>query len=251
MFALVGAGCSGSNPSDAAPPRSFPAATTSTTLAAAATTPATTVPAPTTTRPPAPTTTIPPQITTTPVTRPGGAVVGSLTSVEGRGNATIRLPASVGRPAIVHAQHDGGGQFTVTAIDAGDSPLGILVQTVGAYGGTVPIGFVDVAGHPTTGLTVTTDDAWHLDIAQAVLAPTLSPPGLSGHGDTVLSYRGPAVQARVTASGRTPFTIHTYERGASALAVNVVGPYDARITLPAGPVFVSVTATGDWSMSLG
>jgi hypothetical protein len=248
---LVAAGCSGSNPTNAAPPRQFPDPGSTITLPAPITTAPTTAPVSTTTSLPRPAATIPPKITTTPITRPGGAVAGTLTSIDGRGNATIRLPPKVGRPAIVHAQHDGGGQFTVTAIDSSGSSLGVVAQSVGAYGGTFPIGFVDEAGHPTTGLTVATDDAWHLDITQAVLAPQLTGSGVAGHGDTVLSYRGPAVAAHVVSSGATPFTIHTYEKGVAALVVNTIGPYDARITLPKGPAFISVTATGDWSMSLG
>ena len=201
--------------------RAAPAATTTTAAAA-----------PTTTLPRS-TATVKPVITTTPVTRAGGAVAGTLESVDGRGGATIRLPAIIGRPAIVHAQHDGAGPFTVTAIDARGVALGVVAQSTGSYSGTFPIGFVDETGRPTTGLTVTTDDAWHLDISQARLAPPLTAPGVAGHGDAVLAYRGPAVTAHVTASGTTPFTIHTYDRGVAALVTNTHGPYDARVPLPA------------------
>jgi hypothetical protein len=169
-------------------------------------------------------------------------MAGTLVSVDGRGNATVPLPAQVGRPAIVRAEHDGAGRFTVTAIDAAGHPLGEVAQSVGTYGGTFPIGFVDEAHDPATGLRVTTDDAWHLDIAQASLAPQLSPPGVSGHGDTVLSYAGPAVSAHITASGRTPFTIHIYENGTASLVTHTFGPYDGHVTLPTGPAFISVTA---------
>lgn len=163
----------------------------------------------------------------------------------------MQLPAAIGRPAIVHAQHDGTGPFTVTAVDAGGLPLGVVAQSTAAYSGTFPIGFVDETDHPTSALTITTADAWHLDISNAALAPALSGAGVAGHGDTVLSYLGPAVSAHVTASGGTPFTIHTYDRGVASLLANTVGPYDARVPLPAGPAFISVTAAGDWSMSLG
>ena len=39
--------------------------------------------------------------------------------------------------------------------------------------------------------------------------------------------------------------------GANPLLTDAVGPYQRRITLPAGPAFISVTAAGDWSMKLG
>ena len=60
--------------------------------------------------------------------------------------------------------------------------------------------------------------------------------------ESTLAYLGPSVSAHVTASGRNPFTIHTYEQGVASLLANTVGPYDHRLTLPAGPAFISVTA---------
>jgi hypothetical protein len=194
---------------------------------------------------------VPPTITIKPVRDQRGKAAGIIASVDGRGNATVRIPARIGVPAIVHAQHDGGGRFVVTATDAAGHPLGTPAQSLGTYSGTFPVGFVDQAGVPTTALEIQTGDAWHLDIAHAVLAPALTGAGVSGHGDAVLSYAGPAVTAHVTASAATPFTIRTFERGATSVLAATIGPYDARITLPEGPAFVSVTTTGDWSMSLG
>jgi hypothetical protein len=74
---------------------------------------------------------------------------------------------------------------------------------------------------------------------------------VSGTGDAVLAYTGPAVAARVTFDGTSAFRVDTYSRGRLTILVRAVGPYAGKIALPAGPAFISVTAHGNWSMNLG
>ncbi len=213
----------------------------------------TTEPTPTTTTVAGPTTTttIPPKVTTTPVTNAGGASVGTITAVEGTGNATVMLPASARPTAIVHAQYRGTGAFIVSSVTAQGEHIAVLAQSLGAYEGTFAVGFVDARGKPTAGLSVRATGAWHLDIADPKLAPSLTGSGVSGHGDTVLAYTGPAVNAHVVAASASPLVIAAYTGGEYTELVRTVGPFDGKVGLPAGPAFISVTATGDWSMSLG
>ena len=75
--------------------------------------------------------------------------------------------------------------------------------------------------------------------------------GVSGKGDAVLSYTGPAVSAHVIYPATSAFQVSAFANGAVSILVRTVGPYDGRIRLPAGPAFISVTATGNWSMTLG
>jgi len=229
-------------------------AATTTADAAATTMPPTTAPPTTVAVTVAPTTPppeTPPTLTTTPVTDAQGHVTAVVTSVEGNGNATIPLPPAVSLPAIVHAQYGGHAKFVVTNVDGFGKYLSILAQSVGAYDGTFPLGFVDQHNDPTGGLTVATTGPWHLDIAGAGLAPALPAGGISGRGDAVLSYTGPSARAQVSYPGTSTFTIETFAGGTVNVLASAVGPYHRSIALPAGPAFVSVTARGNWSIKLG
>ena len=83
------------------------------------------------------------------------------------------------------------------------------------------------------------------------LAPELTGSGVAGRGDAVLVYRGPRVKAHITYPGTSEFEISTYAHGSVTMLVTTVGPYNAQIQLPEGPAFISVTAAGVWSMTLG
>jgi hypothetical protein len=192
-----------------------------------------------------------PTISSTPVTNTGGTRVGTLTAVDGSGPATVDLPASARQNAIVHAQFGGAGAFIVTGVNASGHDTEVLAQSVGPYDGSFAVGLAAPRANPTTGLRIAADGAWHLDIGEATLAPELSNAGVSGHGDAVLSYRGPETTAHIIYPGTSPFAISVFANGAITHLASTVGPYDKKITLPAGPAFVTVTADGDWSMSLG
>ena len=179
-----------------------------------------------------------------------GHVAGILTAVDGAGAASIPLPAGAGPPTIVHARYAGGDNFVVNAVDAHGRFLSIAAQAFANYDGTFPVGFVDQHNAPTRGLAVSTTGPWHLDIANASLAPALPAGGVDGAGDGVWAYSGPAVQARVSYAGTSTFTLETFTNGVLKVLASGKGPYERNVQLPAGPAFVSVTAAGDWSMKL-
>jgi hypothetical protein len=228
---LVVAACSSSDDERAAPVDSSTTIATSTTAAPTTTAPST-----------------PPTITTNTVPDGSGRTI---TAVEGDGPATFAIPDGVGLPAIVHAQYGGDDNFVVTALDARGRQVAVLANSLGAYDGTFPVGFVDATANPTTQLHVETTGPWHLDLADPALAPALTAPGVSGTGDAVLGYTGPAVSARFSFLGASPFRVDTYSRGRVTILLSAVGPYEGDIALPAGPAFVSVTAAGNWSIRLG
>jgi hypothetical protein len=194
-----------------------------------------------------------PTITTKPLTDRTGHLVGVVASIQGDGDATVALPASVGVPAIVHAQYNGAGKFVVAAGDAHGHFLSIAAQSFGNYDGTFPVGFVDQHNAPTGSLNVAAAGAWRLDVTEARFAPRLAGAGVNGVGDAVMSYTGRPVPALVDYPGTSTFTIQTFcscAHGVVDVLANAVGPYQRLITLPAGPAFISVTAAGDWSMKL-
>src|SRR3954451_13393597 len=226
---LTVAACSGSDKADTSPSTSAPRSTTSA----------------------GPSTTVVPTTATTPVTSAGGTRVGTLTAIDGNGPALVDLPADARPTAIVHAQYQGNGAFIISGANAAGHDTTVLAQSVGPYDGSFPVWFGDSAQNPTTALRVDTTGAWHLDVTDAKFAPELSGAGVSGQGDAVLAYRGPETPAHVIYPGTSPFAISIYANGQVSRLAGAVGPYDRKIALPAGPAFISVTADGDWSMSLG
>lgn len=234
MIVLVAAACSSSNDSGDAATTTRPPATS--------TAAATTLPTPTS---------VPLKTTKTPITAVGGKAIGTLTAVDGRNTSTVPLPDGVGSTAIVHAQYTGTANFQVTSVDAAGLELAVLARSVGSYDGTFPVGFVNQKASPATGIRVVTTGPWHLDIGDPALAPPLAGRGISGQGDAVLGYTGPQVTAHVTYPGTSALQVSAFANGAVKILVRTAGPYDGRIELPAGPAFISVTATGNWSMTLG
>jgi len=233
-IALVAAACSSSKDSGNSP---------TTTLAPASTVAsATTLPTPTS---------VPLKTTQTPITAVGGAALGTLTAVDGRNTSSVPLPDGVGSTAIVHARYTGTANFQVTSVDAAGNELAVVARSVGSYDGTFPVGFINQKANPVAGIRVVTTGPWHLDIGGAALAPPLSGRGVSGTGDAVLGYTGPKVTAHVNYPGTSELLISAFANGAVHILVHTVGPYDGRIQIPAGPAFISVTAKGKWSMTLG
>ncbi len=168
--------------------------------------------------------------------------------MDGKGEQVVQLPHDVALPAIVYAHYSGRGTFGVDSQPADGVDRIVLVASKGAYEGTFPVGFVDEKCAPTTALHVEAGGPWHLDIANASLAPRLEKTGIAGFGDAVLAYRGPKARFRVTHSGDSSFVLRTY--GSSTLTfTRGRGAANGIVTLAAGPLFVAVTTVGDWSIA--
>ncbi len=182
---------------------------------------------------------------TSPTSTAKGAA--GVVTIDGTDDRTVNLPSGLKLPLIVHAHSAGPGTFVVRSVDDTGSALQVLA-TGFAYDGTFAVGFLDPRRQPTVGLRVSATGAWHLDIASARLAPHITG-GLTGLGDAVFSYVGKSTTATVTHNGQSSFVISSYGADGLTTLVEASGPYQGRISLPNGPVFVSVTADGHWSIT--
>jgi len=163
--------------------------------------------------------------------------------IDGRGDRLVDVPVGVALPAIVHARYTGPGGLTIESVYARGRAIPI-VTSPGAYDGTFPLGFIA----PVTGMHVKAAGPWHLDVANASLAPEFST-GIAGHGDAVLTYTGAKADKLVTHSGRSRFILRIYSNEGPHVLVDDTAPRTEKTTLPAGPAFVSVTAPGPWSIA--
>jgi hypothetical protein len=210
-------------------------------------TPDLTAPTTTATAPVAPTSSTTTSTLTAAPSSTAVSTANGVVTVKGYGNLTVPLPASVPRPAIVHAHYVGNGAFAVTGIDARARRTGVLASSLGDYDGTFAVGFVEAVDDPTTSLRIVTSGPWQIDIGSAVLAPPLGR-GREGVGDAVISYLGSGADAHLTYRGRSRLIVNVYESGGLVPLVNTMGPYDGPISLLAGPAFIAVTTSGKWSM---
>ena len=67
----------------------------------------------------------------------------------------------------------------------------------------------------------------------------------------MLGYVGPATTAHLVYPGARTIVVNVYEHGGVVPLVHTKGPYDGPISLLAGPAFIAVTTTGNWSITVG
>jgi hypothetical protein len=193
---------------------------------------------------------------------PGPARIAPTTVVplDGTGDRTIGLPGQLPLPLLVHAHHDGADSFVVSGVDASSKATQVFASTLGKYDGTFAVGFVDACATPTAALHIATKGAWHLDFANAKLAPQYeNAKGVAGRGDAVLSYLGGSTQVRIAYSGtqskepslrsHDAFAVTTYGAKGPSLLAQSNGAYHGTVVLPRGPVFIAVTAHGPWTIA--
>jgi len=206
--------------------------------------------------------------TTTPTSAPcpaepptvGSVAPTTVVPIDGTDERTIGLPGELPLPLLVHAHHDGPDSFVVSGVDATGKATQVFASTLGKYDGTFAVGFVDACATPTSALHVATKGKWHLDFANAKLAPRFeSTTGIAGTGDALLSYLGPSASLRITYAGTRStepslrshdvFTVATYGAKGPHLLVQANGAYHGTVALPAGPGFIAITAHGAWTIA--
>jgi hypothetical protein len=167
-------------------------------------------------------------------------------SFQGSGNRvlTIRNPTDPGGQVLVVATHSGGGKFGIVGLDATQHESSILVNGRGAYAGTT---LLDARGTLTRSLSVKASGPWTVKI-KPVSAATSVALHAKGTGDDVLRYTGPKGTASVTYRGRLTFIVQ-YATATEPL-VNAVGSYFGQVPIAAGPVLVTVTANGPWTIKV-
>lgn len=166
----------------------------------------------------------------------------------GAGDALVTLPAGA-KAGIVTATYQGGDNFSISVLDATNQSTGqLLVNTIGNYSGTTAYGFNALSKGVT--LQVSGAGNWTLTISPVSAAPTLA---ASGSGDGVFLYAGPAARLTATHDGAENFSVleETGNAFHYGLLINEIGAYSGTVPLSAGPSVISVTADGNWTMTVG
>jgi hypothetical protein len=168
-------------------------------------------------------------------------------TLAGKGDDVVTVPAGyTSIPAVIHITGNTGGVDNFS-VQASDNQL--LVNTVDAYNGYVPLDFKDAETSPT--LQISAGGPWSLTFAPVNSVPQFSA-ATTGTGDTVLEYVGKSGVLAVTgnAGGVDNFSIIEYGTDGTNLLVNTVDPYTGRVPIQSGPEILVISAANAWTLSV-
>jgi hypothetical protein len=155
-------------------------------------------------------------------------------------------------PAILKIKHTGARNFVVRNYpDQGNVYYDLLVNTIGAYEGTVPLDFRD--GEQTARFEVKADGAWEFNIEPITNARKEQIPGkISGNGDDVIIIEGgiPDLVKVDASQARRNFVVKAVAKGKFDLVVNEIAPYTGTSLLDPSTIVLIINATGPWELEI-
>jgi hypothetical protein len=180
-------------------------------------------------------------------TAPGPTTTASpvVGSAQGTGSQAVQV-APISGPTIVAVTHDGSGDFAVQP-QQGGVPAGAPFATVtGPWQGRYLVGL----GGTISGFAVTAGGDWTLTIEQRSSALAFDAvSGVDGENADVIAYDDAAAWA-ATVSYEVPglIVIRAVTVSGAQELVSQTGPFSGEIEVPAGPGFLTVEASGAWSL---
>jgi hypothetical protein len=175
----------------------------------------------------------------------------SAINLSGKGDKIPKFTIPEDAPAIAAITAKGAGNFSVESLAADGSQNDLLVNTIGAYAGTV---LFDIgAGEHSVAFKVKATGLWTISIKPITSARAWDTSAkLTGKGDDVVLLSPPAAgltSISVVASGKGNFVVQTYGLdGTSTLLVNQIGAYSGQVQLPDQSAVLEVNADGSWSI---
>jgi hypothetical protein len=190
--------------------------------------------------------------TDSPIIQPTETNIPDPILLTGTGDTVVNIQKWDG-PAVLTATHDGDGAFQVTSYSQSNQKINDLINTVGAYYGTLPLDFL--ATERTARFDVTASGSWELQVISPSQARTEESPGIiQGYGDEVLILTGQyPVKLIVDAPDASQsFMIWSFaiDRRTRALLVNKTAPYSGIVLAPSGTARLAITANGPWTIEL-
>ncbi len=169
----------------------------------------------------------------------------------GSGDMIVDVPGG-GEPRVLHARYSSGGNFIITSYDANNQPIDLLVNTIGAYDGKVPLDMLD--DEFTSRLEIKASGPWEVTLIPLVQARTEIYPGIfQGTGDDVIIMLGndnadTIIADASSASGN--FVVFTYSNDSLDLVFNEIAPYSGTALIDSSTFLITVKAEGNWSLEI-
>lgn len=189
----------------------------------------------------------------TPAASPTTASFAAIT-LEGTGKKVPRFTIPANSAAIAEATYSGAGTFAITSVAADGNTNDLLVNTTGAYEGTV---LFDASGEQTVAFEVDATGAWTIVVKPVSSARIWDGTAtLTGNGDDVVQI-SPASTGLVTLDldykGERNFAVTAIagEADDADLLANATGTFTGQVLLPPGSLLLTVRASGPWSAKPG
>lgn len=165
----------------------------------------------------------------------------------GTGDSVLEIEPFDGAYVFHIKGNSASRHFAVTAYDSGWNYLDLLVNTTDVYDGltldpTLTASFLEISA---------TGD-WTVELVSAYNIETMSAgETLSGNGDSVFMVLDEMKLAKISgnAAGRY-FGVKALGTNSNDLLVNTTDPYEGTVMVKNSPVFIVVTAVGDWSIGM-
>jgi len=156
---------------------------------------------------------------------------------------------AIGGNGVLHAVYNGSRNFIVKNFDENGYQLNLLVNTIGAYDGVVPLDFLD--NETTTRIQVETTGEWTFDLIPLTSIRTIIPPAtIQGTNDYVfglLDNKADLAIIDANAGGRF-FAVIAWGRYGRKSLIMTLDPYQGEIIIPDETFLIEVRATGPWEM---
>ena len=167
------------------------------------------------------------------------------TTVTDVGDDVVEIPCQ-GMPCLIALSHNGSSNFVVKTVDSGGESVDLLVNTIGAYDGTV----TDYEAFQNASmLEVSADGEWSATF-YPMSAMTLASSGDSFSGDNVVGIDSESSITKVSFSnsGESNFVVKGIGMSSSKLLVNEIGAYDGTVVWNEPQSFLIVKSDGDWTV---
>lgn len=153
------------------------------------------------------------------------------------------------RAAILHVKYFGGSNFAIVNYDSQGTRLDLLVNTIGAYDGVVPLDFLD--DEYSSRFEITASGPWEIEIMPFTEIDIYPIPGIvSGNGDYVFLVAGKPDKLNIDASQASRnFAIWGYNLYRNLL-VNEIAPYTGTVLAESDMRTFVIIGTGEWSIEI-
>ncbi len=197
-----------------------------------------------------PTVTLTPSITPTPTNTPEPTATPAPIILQGTGDSVVDVSKG-DEPMIAKVIHNGSSNFVIWNVDSSGNQMDLLVNTIGAYQGTLPIDFLD--DEQTARFEVTADGAWQIELLPLDLARQSPIPSIfQGVGDDVVVLIG-ALKTDLlivdASNASSNFAVFQYS-DRKELLVNEIAPYTGTVAMNPETVLLTIKATGPWQLEV-
>lgn len=183
---------------------------------------------------------------TAPTVAPTSAPSPTPGSLQGMGSAVLVVDP-ITAPTIVRVTHDGSDVFSVQPQQGGVAAGNSLLEVTGAWTGRYLVGL----GGTISGMAVTADGNWTIEIQSIDSAIALTPAGtVAGEEPEVIRASDTeAVPITVDFTGSGPIVVVAVTSSGSQVLVDEPAGFSGEVTLPPGPGYVTIDATGPWTIA--